>query len=249
MINEKKDKELFNEIAYQYTRKDIYPVSRYARKFQLESLIELTGRDYFNGILELGCGPGYSCVYLKNRYNHFTGIDYSEKFIEIANQLNLNNTTFLKGNIKNFSNLKIDEYDLILGIGILHHVDDIEKVLNNIKIVCNKNTILAFIEPYSGNPIIQILRKIRKRIDKQYSDEQIFFKKKDIIKLFNENGFSIDKIAYQGYISTPFAQVILKPIILFYPICKFAVCIDKIIQKYLNIPISWNIIWTSRLNY
>ena len=112
--------------------------------------------------------------------------------------------------------------------------------------ICSENTIVAFVEPHAGNPVIQFLRSIRKISDKSYNKEQIFFKKKRIFELFNRNGLKVKKIRYQGYFSPPFAQVMLKPQILFMPLCKIALFLDNIIQKYANNPFSWNIIWTAQ---
>ncbi|MFW6273211.1 MAG: class I SAM-dependent methyltransferase, partial [bacterium] len=104
--HEVKDKELFNSIATTYFRKDIYPVSSYARKFQLLSLFELLPdqkNKKLDAILELGCGVGASASYLKGLYEHYTGIDYSEAFVNIArNHFSDNKTNFLCLNLKDY---------------------------------------------------------------------------------------------------------------------------------------------------
>jgi len=246
MLEEIKDRELFDRIAKKYSRKDYYPVSRAARKFQLDSLIELCPKNRFAKILELGCGPGYNSVYLENKFEAYYGIDISKECIEIARQLQVPHAIFRQGNAKDLSQLKNEKFDLILGVGVLHHVDDVNEVLRNIEMLCTQDTLVAFIEPFSGNPLVQMLRFIRKVIDKKFNKEQSSFKKSDIKKLFAAPGFKIDKIRYQGYFSPPFAQVILKPMVLFKPICALAILVDKFIQKRLNNPLSWNIIWTAR---
>ena len=246
MIEENKDKELFDRIAIQYSRKDIYPISREARKFQLISLLELCPGNNFENILELGCGPGYSSIYLHDRYKKYTGLDYSKSFIEIAKELNLPGTKFIEGNIKKLSFLQNENFDLIFGVGILHHVDDINSVLKSINEISNNETIVAFVEPSMGNPFIQVLRFIRKIIDKNYNQDQRNFQKHEIKEIFGNNGFQIEKIKFQGYFSTPFAQVILRPEFLFKPICNLAIRIDRFIQRKFNNPLSWNIVWTAK---
>jgi SAM-dependent methyltransferase len=247
MTLEIKDQQLFDKIAIDYTKKDIYPVSRFARKFQLFSLFNLINKDHFEHILDIGCGPGYNADYLEGKYNQYTGVDYSEKFIEIAGTLHAKGN-FITGNIKNLDQVCTDNYDIILGCGVLHHIDNLDEALSSIRKICNNSTIVAFIEPYNGNPVVQLLRFIRKHIDKSYSEDQIFFSRKELLMVFRKNGFKINTIQYQGYFSTPFAQIILKPAQLFYPICWLTVKLDKFIQNKINNPFSWNIIFTASVN-
>ena len=76
-------------------------------------------------------------------------------------------------------------FDLIIGVGILHHIADLDHTMQWLKGQCNKDTIFAFIEPQKGNPVIQFLRKIRKLVDKNYSEDQVFFSKTEIAKIFS----------------------------------------------------------------
>jgi 2-polyprenyl-3-methyl-5-hydroxy-6-metoxy-1,4-benzoquinol methylase len=249
-LHEIKDKNLFNEIAAKYFLKDVYPVSSKARKFQLLSLVDLyiseTQREENGVILELGCGVGASSKYLENFYNKYIGIDYSEEFIGIAKKHFANNRrSFHCTNIKNYKN-NFEEVDFIFGVGVLHHVNNIEEVLSNLKEIGNKRTVFGFIEPQASNPIFQTLRRLRMLLDRDYSSEQIYFKKDKIVKIFETNGFEIMKIKYQGYFTVPFAQIIIKPSILFKPIVNVLIHVDKFIQNHFNNRFSWNIIWIAR---
>ncbi|MEX1013870.1 MAG: class I SAM-dependent methyltransferase, partial [Candidatus Paceibacterota bacterium] len=250
-LHEIKDKKLFNEIAGKYFLKDVYPVSSRARKFQLLSLFDLykneTKKEEHGVILELGCGVGASSKYLGNSYKKYIGVDYSEEFIGIAKKHFANNRTlFHCANIKDYKN-EFEEVDFIFGVGVLHHVNNIEEVLINLKEIGNKRTVYGFIEPQASNPFIQILRRLRMLIDKDYSSEQIFFKRNKIREIFELNGFNVLKIKYQGYFTVPFAQIIIKPAFLFKPIVNLLIHVDMFIQYYLNNRFSWNIIWIDKL--
>jgi len=246
--HEEIDQKLFNDIATKYFQKDINDVSSVARKFQLNSLINL----YFNNsrknklgnILELGCGVGASTRYLKDMYDNYIGIDYSEKFIQLAHEHFANqNNNFFCANIKDFQIENNDKIDFVFGVGVLHHVDNIKDVLKNIKQIGNNQTVYGFIEPQSSNPFIQFMRKIRMVVDKEYSSEQAFFKKIFIKEMFNKNGYDIIAIKYQGYFSSPFAQVILRPKFIFKPFMKILIWADRMIQDNMNNLFSWNIMW------
>jgi ubiquinone/menaquinone biosynthesis C-methylase UbiE len=246
-MHEEKDKHLFDNIANEYFKKDIYVVSKEARRFQLLSLIRCM-QQYSNckslgRIIELGSGVGASSEYLKEIYTEYIGVDYSEEFVKIANKTFSNiNRKFICGNIKSID-IAEKNVDFVFGVGVLHHVADINEVLQNIKKIGNPATFFGFIEPQSSNPFIQLMRKIRMKIDKRYSADQVFFSKKEIISMFESNDFKVERIKYQGYLSTPFAQVIMKPKAVFLPIVLFLIMIDKLVQKYLNNRFSWNICW------
>ena len=243
-LREEKDNQLFNSIARKYGQKDLEPSSSIARKFQLENLVEFIHEKFsrieFNTILEIGCGVGATSGYLDGKYINYIGVDYSKEFIELANQ------RYSKANVEyhcsNIKELKINkEPDLVLGIGVLHHISDIKKSLVELRKLSTSNTIFAFIEPNSENFLIQLMRTIRKKIDSSYSDEQIYFSQKELENLFIGNGFNFVMTKYEGYFSPPFAQVILKPQFLFKPLAELSIWLDRIIQKRINSYLSWNI--------
>ena len=196
---------------------------------------------YLKGdILDVGCGPGFNSVYLKDKFINYIGIDYSEEFIKIAKSLH-SNGIFVAGNVKSLKALNLENPDLIIGIGILHHIDNLNEALMSLKEIAKNDTVLAFSEPFRGNPGIQLLRYFRKKIDPDYSKDQVFFSKRELVDLFNNNGFEVKNVKYQGFFSTPFAQVVLKPKEFFYPVSKASIIFDRFIQKVIKLPIFWNI--------
>ncbi|MCX6170078.1 MAG: class I SAM-dependent methyltransferase [Ignavibacteriales bacterium] len=241
---EKEDQYLFNTIANKYSRKDDVLSSSIARRFQLFSLMELiksiSTKSFFERIIEIGCGVGASSKYLDGYYKQYVGIDYSKEIIQIANKrYSKDNVEFICSNIKEFRTTQIP--NLVIGIGILHHMVDLDTALKELNEFTNNETIIAFIEPNSGNPFIQLLRMIRKIIDKSYSEDQSFFSKKDLLDLFSRNGFVVEGVKYEGYFSPPFAQVIIQPQFIFKSISYLTTMMDGFIQKHFNFYLSWNI--------
>lgn len=248
---ETKDQILFNRIAKKYAEKDQYIVSRKAREFQLMSLVKLIEKKFnqthFRDVLELGCGVGANSKYLKGYYDHYTGIDYSEEFVKLANNLYSNsNTDFLCGNLKDYTFYNKD-FDLVIGVGILHHLPDINIVLQNLKRQFKKNVLYGFIEVQSGNPILQILRNFRKKTDHDYSEDQNIFNRKFIYKTFQDEGFEIKEFLFQGYFTPPFAQVKLKPSSIMLPLVKVAISTDSFIQSKCPNLLSWNMVFLAKV--
>jgi len=251
-IIEANDQILFNRIANKYAEKDQYIVSSKAREFQLISLVKLIenklSSTHFNDVLELGCGVGANSKYLKDYYDKYTGIDYSEEFIKMANQFYADSSTeFICGNLKDYTFIK-KSFDLVIGIGILHHLPDIGIVLRNIKKQIGKDVIYGFVEVQSGNPLIQLLRNLRKSIDQDYSDDQKIFSRKFIYETFQNEGFEIKGFLFQGYFTPPFAQVKLKPKWIMLPMVKMAIKLDNLIQNNCPNFLSWNMIFLAQIN-
>ena len=244
-LKEKKDKELFDRISDEYSYKDVYPVSKKARAFQIDSIIEFVEKNYPIGarksLLELGCGSGANSLYLKKLYNEYLGVDYSQGLIEIAKKKYQKGDAFFKvANIKDLSNF--NTYDIVVGIGILHHVDNLDQVLEELKKVGHNNTIYVFYEPQAGNPFLQFLRKLRMKIDPAFSEDQIFFNVKELEERIEQQKFTNIKSRYNGYFIPPFAQVILKPYFLFNPMVEVMMRIDKFLFKKINSRFSWNFV-------
>ncbi len=240
---EQEDKYLFNTISENYAEKDIYPVSKIARAFQVECMIDFISKEFnvkhAKNIIEVGCGHGANSEYLEELYDNYLGIDYSEELVRIASvRYGKSNTKFVVDNIK-----KIDKYgtfDIVIGIGILHHVDNIEEVLLKLKEIGHENTLYLFYEPQRGNPFIQLLRKIRMKIDTSFSSDQVFFEKQELTDIIANLGFKNIKTRFNGYFTPPFAQVMLKPVFIFKPLVNISIIIDKLLFRKMNSRLAWN---------
>ncbi|MGM0932675.1 MAG: class I SAM-dependent methyltransferase [Bacteroidota bacterium] len=240
---EQQDKNLFNTISSKYAEKDIYPISKVARAFQIECMIEFLSKEYnfsrASRLIEVGCGHGANSEYLSKIYKSFLGVDYSDELIKIANKrYRTENSHFVVDNIKEIE--KHGKFDVVVGIGILHHVDNLSEVLEKLKEIGHEKTLYLFYEPQGGNPLIQTLRKLRIKMDSSYSGDQMFFEKKELINKVSNLGFKNIKTRYNGYLTPPFAQVMLKPDFLFRPAVKFSIMLDRILFRKINSRLAWN---------
>lgn len=86
-------------------------------------------------VLEVGCGIGTAAQSFIEHGANYTGLDLSDKSIEIAKQrmevFNLYGNIF-QGNIEEIDNINNIGFDLIYSFGVLHHTPDIEKSIYNI---------------------------------------------------------------------------------------------------------------------
>ena len=113
-------------------------------------------------VLEYGCGPGFEALYIAKTAFTVTGIDISDTAIEQATerarQERVHNATFraMDAEAMDFAD---DSFDLICGMGILHHLD-LDKSLSEIARTLRPGGKAIFIEPLGHNPLINLYRKI-----------------------------------------------------------------------------------------
>ena len=110
------------------------------RIFTLESQIKLGGEKF----LDAGSGSGHRITNVAGFFKEcsFTGIDISETSLKIANELKkfkkISNIEFIKHNIMNgIENL--GKFDIILCMGVLHHLSNPEKGLQILTNALHKN--------------------------------------------------------------------------------------------------------------
>lgn len=233
---EKADEALFNQIATHYARKDIARSSSLARKSVLFSALKpiLDDNPSLGTIVDIGCGIGAPARYLKGYYQRYVGIDHSQEMIEIAALFNRDNprAEFIAANIKSEA-LPKGIADLVLSIGALHHMTELDQVVDSLHKLSKPGAYLVAIEPQQGNPLIQFLRRVRGLIDPAYSREQIFFSQQELRDLLPEHVFNEVHLQHQGFLTPPFAQVTMRPDAIFVPICRGAVRGDAWLQVHL----------------
>ena len=236
---------LFNRIALSYNSKDDYPTCIRPRMHRLlATLFDIEIKD--KAVLEIGCGAGHSIKYLPKNYSSFTGIDFSEELINLAiKQYGTKSCKidFIPTSLEKYDPSK--KFDVIFMVGVLHHVKDTKEFISKLLELSHDETIFAFNEPMDCSFIISFLRRIRKLLDTSYSNEQFFFRKSDILSILRKHRFNCLKIQNQGFFSTPFAEVKLMPLFIFYPLSILSVFFDKMISKLPNSItqfFSWNIV-------
>jgi SAM-dependent methyltransferase len=74
-------------------------------------------------ILEIGCGPGTIAAYLLN--TDYVGFDISSKYIERA-RMRFPQARFVCASVSQFTLPEKGYFDVVLAIGIVHHLDDQE---------------------------------------------------------------------------------------------------------------------------
>ena len=87
-------------------------------------LFELSAGDK---VLDLGCGEGELCASIHS-YCEYSGVDYSEEYLNFAKKKYGEQAGFYKVDLTNSSSChkikKLNKWDIIIGMGLIHHLDD-----------------------------------------------------------------------------------------------------------------------------
>jgi 2-polyprenyl-3-methyl-5-hydroxy-6-metoxy-1,4-benzoquinol methylase len=239
-----RDRDLFDAIARKYAAKDIYGPSRVARALRAMQTLNKVNVDNHAHVLEVGCGAGFAAEYLYGYYAKYTGLDYSKELIKSAQQRNrLANVSFHATDFFDFTSESL--YDVVLMIGVLHHMSDLPAALGRSFALLKPGGFLVVNEPQPANLIFQYLRHVRAKMDISYSAEQKQLDTAELLHLFSESGL-LNVIYYpQGFFSTPFAEVVLRPQLLTNSISRAAYALDSLLERHLTgvmKRIAWNII-------
>jgi SAM-dependent methyltransferase len=232
---EASDRKLFDTIAERYGAKDLAPSSQPSRRRRLEQSISAVPIDRFERVLEVGCGAGFGAEYLRGHYEQYIGIDHSRRLIEMAVMEN-------SGEGVHFENRSVDDFDsphsfnLILMVGVLHHLEDAATSLETMAQWLAPGGYLVANEPQPANPLIRIARRARVRCDGSYSGEQEEISAGELHRLFENVGLEDIVIIPQGFVSTPFAEVVLRPFSVMAPLARFSCAVDGLLEKR---PLSW----------
>lgn len=243
-----RDRALFDRIASSYARKDLYEPSRTARIARLRRTLELGGLAPDTDVLEVGCGAGFAARYLEGACRSYTGIDYSEALIGYAVKLDAGpGAVFHAADLYEWH--PEERYDLIFAIGVLHHMPDIPRAMTSMLDLLEPGGALVVNEPQPANALFHGLRRVRAVLDSAYSGEQEELSESDLVGFFRDAGFVDIRTRAQGLLSTPFAEVMLRPRALARPLsalcCRIDAWLERRMQRVLR-PLAWNVVVAGR---
>jgi 2-polyprenyl-3-methyl-5-hydroxy-6-metoxy-1,4-benzoquinol methylase len=242
------DQELFNKIAIDYMQKDLTGYCRLARILRLNQTLKNIPQPV-GSILEVGCGAGFTAEYLDGRYNHYLGIDYAGELIDAAQKRHQKkNVRFQCTDVDKFESDQ--KFDVILMIGVLHHIPEVQSTLRRLKSFLKPNGVLVANEPRKGNLLISGLRALRKKIDPNYSRDQVEYSEAEAARLLKQSGYRV-RIFPQGIFSTPLAETRFLPSILGSPLAHLFKELDPPLESLITATplrhLTWNMVIEARI--
>jgi len=232
---EARDREHFDAIAGSLAAKDLAPSSRSARRRRVEQTIAAVPVESYDRVLEVGCGAGFASRALRARCRQYIGIDHSRRLIEVAVDKNADDgVRFEESSIDDFE--PRSRFDLVFLIGVLHHLEDPARSMATMATWLLPGGYLVANEPQPANPLIRAARRVRSRFDLSFSSEQEEISASGLRGLFAGAGLESVTITPQGFLSTPFAELVLRPFAVMAPLARMACVADGLLEK---LPFSW----------
>lgn len=146
-------------------------------------------------VLDIGCGGGYTCEYMAKKGAAVSGIDLSDISIETAKthakEFGLN-IDYRTGKAENLP-FEDDTFSVITCVDVLEHLEDVAKVIAEVKRVLKPGGIFLFdtINKTFKSKLIMIwlLEYIKKEIPKGTHDWSMFIKPMQMTDYLEKKGF------------------------------------------------------------
>jgi len=186
-----KPEKFWNRFARRYNKSPVANESNYQEKLKRT-------RTYFtpeSTVLEFGCGTGTTAVSHAGLVNRIIALDVSEKMLEFgrdkARAANVDNIKFICGDIDGFS-ITDTEFDVVLGLSILHLLDDKEAVIKQVFELLKPGGVFisSTVVMRKKRPIIAAVLGLGKALDLLPLIR--FFSAQDLEKSLTDQGFEID---------------------------------------------------------
>lgn len=106
-----------------------------------------------NHVLEIGCSSGWLSLEMARRGAHVEGWDVAEAAIQLARHHAAENPLPNGGSLEyqvrdiNHAELPHERYDVIVALGVLHHLAEVRSVLENCRTALKPNGILYVADP------------------------------------------------------------------------------------------------------
>ena len=254
IFHEAKDKALFDQIADHYARKDVIASTRLARQAIVRRAMHpvIKTKGSLGILVDVGCGMGAQAAYLDSHFERYIGIDYSDGLVEIGRQsfVDRDDIEFIVSNVKN-EDLPEGIADTVLVVGALHHMVDLNEVMEALQRIAKPGAHFIAIEPQRGNPLIQGMRRARVKLDRQYSPDQHFFSQQELLGMLDLVPMSEKRVEYQGFLTPPFGQAGVRPQSVFLPLSYVACFLEPLAERLCVgplAPLSWNAVAYGRFH-
>ncbi len=156
----------------------------------VERLLKYVNLKENQNYLEVGCGNGHVCKHLARKYHlNAIGTDVDPEMIQFAKE-NIEDTLHILFLEMDATKMPFEdkEFDIVLSFGVMHHISNWEKALEEISRVLKSQGFLIFGDLAYSRVITRIFRPIAKNYGVYTIDNIINCLKRDNFKIIYKGG-------------------------------------------------------------
>ncbi len=145
----------------------------------------------YQSILDLGCGPGLSSYLLSEKGFIVTGIDISQKFLDVSKSKESERLHLVQGDICSLD-FPDTSFDIVASHELIEHIMDVDKALHEMQRVVKKGGKIIILAPNLFSPLsaLRAIFRVRRKI--------LFYNNRlNALKLFIQNSFLLIKKCLQ----------------------------------------------------
>lgn len=197
-----KQRKYFNQVADRRKDSPFFEENN-ATATEFATIIGLMKHLKDKRVLDLGCGTGRYSLRIAKFAEEVVGVDISEKSVDFANKIAIeNNISNFKGIVFDYSKpIQENYFDYILMVNVVHHINDIDSILENVHKSLKQDGSLIIFEFNPLNllfiPFLVFIKELKSHLNKAYFRSNIF-SLKNILK---RNDF--DTILFSRYAFLP----------------------------------------------
>ncbi|HEC12406.1 MAG TPA: class I SAM-dependent methyltransferase [Acidiferrobacteraceae bacterium] len=193
-------KNFYDEIYKEYNKPFRSPYTRDIHFFEFGAGFQTLTTKQHGDMLEIGCASGLFAKYFSSHAQKYTGCDISERQLGLARRnLNDNKHKFISADGKCLPFLD-ESYDIVVTSGVLHHIDDRDKIYAEVYRVLRPGGVFICFEPAAHNPVANLLRVIAKRLHPMFHPDEVSFTQQEIEDAFRQNNFSRFTVIFHMFI-------------------------------------------------
>ena len=207
------NQDIESNLGYKYTTNAQFSSVVANKRLTKATLVNIPAE--VKSLIDIGCGDGtYTSELNRTRKDlNIVGTDPAEKAIDHAKQ-NYPNIDFFISNILVSESFANRYYDLAIIRGVLHHLSDQQKAIENTLLLADY---MLIIEPNGNNPVLKCFEK---HSTYHIEHEEQSFTTKQLKNWCENSGWQISVIKYVGYVPMFFPSFLSKLIYFFQPILE-----------------------------
>jgi SAM-dependent methyltransferase len=201
--------------GYRYTQNAPYSSIVSNKRITDETEFILRKIANVKSVIDIGCGDGTYTAELKQRLPHinFTGFDPASDAIQLAGT-KYADCQFIVGDVLNSATFPNAKYDVAIIRGVIHHLPTQSLAVKNAALLSDR---VLIIEPNGNNPI---LKWIEKNSEYHVQHEEQSFTSDFLQGICTENGLTVKRLSFIGFIPFFFPTLLSRIIYTFQPVLE-----------------------------